>query len=416
MAEWRQAAREQREELARQIARLGEIQRTHRTERHTLEAERAGVLADLTKALLPDLTPETLRLAGDETGFLPLRNDDPPGQREAERRALSARLAEIEADPRFDQRELLRAPRVGQLTRQVDELEEYRAPMAETLARAAHPRLARLIEVGYGTSSYQVAFWRMSYYRDWAAGDEILARFPDKKSFADLREEMTQATETLRVYDQKLGELRAEIAAGEALEREHEERRQALETVDARHLETWRSRLAEHIGAVDAATLATRLAGRPEVAPMLVRADGLGKKLEYLDQIVDSQIRPLENDLLAEDRKLLADMNKNANPKKAGLRFDEETMRKRFQDRPAKIRRRWDTAVGTYQTVYVFDRYDQGSLIRDFLWWDLITDGRLDGNFIPEVAQRHHDAAMTNAAATVAAIDRSESPSGLDPS
>jgi hypothetical protein len=42
-------------------------------------------------------------------------------------------------------------------------------------------------------------------------------------------------------------------------------------------------------------------------------------------------------------------------------------------------------ATRSYETVYVFDRYDRGRFVDDFLWWDLMTDGRLDGNFIPEV-------------------------------
>ena len=35
-----------------------------------------------------------------------------------------------------------------------------------------------------------------------------------------------------------------------------------------------------------------------------------------------------------------------------------------------------------------FDRYSRASFATNFLWWDVMTDGRLDGDFIPEV-QKH---------------------------
>ena len=38
-----------------------------------------------------------------------------------------------------------------------------------------------------------------------------------------------------------------------------------------------------------------------------------------------------------------------------------------------------------YDRVATYDRYDRYDFAADMLWWDVMTDGRLDGNFIPEV-------------------------------
>ena len=429
MSEWQEAARAQRKDLNEQIAALQGVRQGHDASRRKLADERARVLHDFGKAVLPSLDPASIDAAVKLTGFVALKNDDPVGQREAERAKINARLAEIDADPRYATRELLRSPRVGQLTRQVDELEEFRAPFAETMVKAQHERLARLLEVGYGTPEYKVGFWRLSYYRDWKAGDEIAARFPGK-TFAEVRADYQQAADTIKVYDQKLAELRAEIAAGELLERERDGLAAALGALDGQHLELWWQRIGEHVMVLEPAALGDRLKEKPDLELLLKQAAGISKKIEYLDQIVAAEVAPLEKDLRAEVQKLDADMTKNARPKKAGQTFDEGTFQKRFRDRPQKYRRRYDNAVGSYRTVYVFDRYERASFVNDFLWWNLMTGGRIDGGFIPEVSSwrdqhpgyryardpQHDDDAMSAAAAAIAARDRVEGPTTVDPS
>ncbi len=427
MGEWQAAARAQRKDLDAQVRDLEGVRQRHAGSRKQLEEERARVLHDFGKAVLPSLDPAAIDAAVKLTGFVALKNDDPIGQREAERKKLAARVAEIEADPGYANRELLRAPRVGQLTRQVDELEEFRAPLAETVARAQHERLTRLLDTGYGTPAYKVGFWRLSYYRDWRAADEIAERFPGK-TFAEVRADWVQASDTIKVYDQKLAELRADIAAGEALEREHDGLAAALASLDQQHLQMWWQRLGEHVMLLDPAALGDRLKDSADLELLLKQASGINKKIEYLDQIVASQVEPLAQELRAEAQKLDADMAKNASPKKAGQTFDDAAFQKRFRDRPLKYRRRYEGAVSSYQTVYVFDRYDRASFVDDFLWWNLMTGGRIDGGFIPEVSSwrdQHpgyrfgrdpDDAAMSVAAAAVATHDLSQGPTTVDPS
>src|SRR5262249_35901624 len=152
---------------------------------------------DLGAALLPELTREHVARAVSLTGYASLAQEDPVGALAREQAAVAARVQEIEQDPRFRDRELLRHPRTGSLTRAKAELEELRAPLHAALSAAEHPRLERLLEVGYGTPSYGVGFWRMSYYEDWKAGDEILAKFPEKKFWSDVRDEVLRARDAV---------------------------------------------------------------------------------------------------------------------------------------------------------------------------------------------------------------------------
>jgi hypothetical protein len=71
-------------------------------------------------------------------------------------------------------------------------------------------------------------------------------------------------------------------------------------------------------------------------------------------------------------------------------RFTQEQFDKRFDRRRIE---RYDVLYNRYDragtTIYVFDDYYRASPLEEFLWWDVMTDGRLDGNFIPEVQEYH---------------------------
>jgi hypothetical protein len=388
-ADFRQAAHARRDEIEAELAEVRRLQERHEAERATLAAQRAEVLARLAAAVLPGLNEAAFERAARLTGFVAGRQQDPIAAMQAEARALQERIAAIEADERYVKRELLAAPRTGELQLKIAELEEFRAPAAEVVARGAHPRFRHLLDVGYGTDAYKVPFWRLSYYRDWKAGDEIVAEWPGKETFAAVREEYLTAAESLATFDASLAPLRQQVADIAGLEQDLADKQQLLETLPDRHLGAWRQRLVDHLQSLDPAWLADRLAGEQDVELLFKQADGLLKKAEYLDAVAGRQAAEHRAALVEEDRALKRDLDKLARPKNAGRQFPDDKFQKRFVDRPARMRKLWQRTSRTYDTVYVFDRWDRGRLVDDFLWWDLMTDGRLDGNFIPDV-QRFH--------------------------
>ena len=56
-----------------------------------------------------------------------------------------------------------------------------------------------------------------------------------------------------------------------------------------------------------------------------------------------------------------------------------------LKDPTAKLAARRHRYDEGYQTIVYFDRYDAFDYARDMLWWDLMTGGRYEGDYIPEV-------------------------------
>jgi len=379
-------------ELREERSRLAELRRRHDTRRAELVQRREASLNELTTALLPALSGADLATAARLTGFPGLVQRDFPGQAESERSRLTARIAEIEADPRWRDRRLLRDPGVGTLTRAIAELQEFREPFAAVVERCRHPRLPRLLETGYGTSRYAVPFWRTSYYADWKAGDEILERFPGKKEFAEVLAEYLEAVRTLETYDPKLSSLKAEFTSGLMLEEEIEASRQGLESLVPRWLGLARIALAEHLEALPEESLGDVLVNVPALETTVKKWKGLDHQVRYLDSIRELQVEPACDQVDAEIAKLRKESLKYQRPKNAGTVFPAEAFERRFDpSRTEKLKKRVSRIGETQEKVYVFDRYDRGSFAANFLWWDLVTDGRIDGDFIPEV-RAHHEA------------------------
>ena len=374
LGELRAASQQRLAEIENELRESQSLADRHGAERRKLELARRRALDAAATAALAGLDDASLARAVKLTGFTPLIHDNPRAGVETERRRLEARIAEIEADPRWRDRELLRAPRVGTLVRQIEELEEFRASLAEVVARAAHPRLERLLETGYGSDAYTVGWWRASYYADWKAGDEILEKFPTAKSFAEAREEILRARESLAVYDSRLAALRTEHDDGVAIEKEREAKVAALAGLEQTFLGEWRNRLSDHLASLDPAVLGDRLAGEPDLELLVKQGVGLERKIAYLDQLVSEKLAPVRKALVDERSQLQRELVKYARPKYAQTTMPRDRFERRFRDRPAKLRKGITRVTHEYHTIHHFDSWDRARLVDDFLWWDLMTD------------------------------------------
>ena len=374
LGELRAATQQRLSEIEGELRESQSLADRHGAERRKLEIARRRALDAAAAAALAGLDDASLARAVKLTGFTPLLNEDPRGKLEADRRRLGARVAEIEADPRYRDRELLRAPRVGTLVRQIDELEEFRAPLADTLQRAAHPRLERLLETRYGTDEYAVGWWRASFYADWKAGDEILEKFPTAKAFADAREEILRARDSIAVYDARLAELRAEHDEGVALEKEREVKQGDLANLELNHLGEWRNRVADHLAGLDPAVLGDRLAGEPDIELLVKQGFGLDRKIAFLDQLIAEKLAPARKALTDERAQLQRELAKYARPKYAHTTMPRDRFERRFRDRPAKLHKNLVRVTHEYTTIHHFDSWDRARLVDDFLWWNLMTD------------------------------------------
>jgi hypothetical protein len=379
------AASKEKAELEAAVRDLDGFVAQHGERRREVAAEKNQAMADFAAALLPALTAEAIAEAVRRTGCQALAQGDPIAQLTRERATAEQKLAAIDADPRYRDRELLRAPRTGTLVRHVDELREFRGPLADLVDKTRHPRLERLLESGYGTSDYAVGWWRLSYFSDWKAADEILERFPGKH-FAEVREDLLEARRSIEVYDEQIADLERQIAGGEALEREHDDTAARLASLPELVLGQARERLVQHVQGLELGDLAGRLADSPDLALLWKRASGLAAKVEYLDRIVEAEVVRPREELKQKLAKTSAEITKWSRPKYASARYPDDQFRHRFIERQGRARRTFERAEKTYQTVYVYDRWDRPSLVENLLWWDIMTHGRWDGGYIPQVA------------------------------
>ncbi len=383
---WQQAAQAEHAALSQALANTDQLIQQHRGRRQELADQGAQALSELASTLLPSLELEAIERAARIAGYPNLVAANMPRRMASERQQLVERIARIEASPTFVQREHLFDPRGGKYVVELAELTEARRLVQDVLTRSEHPRLAQLLQNGYGTPDYAVPFWRLSYYQDWEASDAILERWPGK-SFAEVRAEVLTANEAVGALSQRLADLENLISAGRALVRDHEASRAELLSIVDRYLARSRHSLGRHILETGAATMGPRLSEHEELDVLGKKVFGLAAKLEYFDRMEGAQLVPTRNEILEGIERSQADIAKYGRPKKQNMLFTEEAYQRRFRPRLPRYQKSWQRYQRSSDTIYVFDRYDRASWAQDFLWWDVMTDGRIDGDFIPEVSQ-----------------------------
>lgn len=382
-----QTVQAQRQVIQSEQARIQQFQVYHSAERLKLDAEARQAYADLGAAALPKLDAPSIAKVAEHVGLPGLVQEDLPGRLEARRAWLKTRIQAITHDPRFAQRELLRHPNTGSLVRALAEAREHRRPFREIVKSCEeHPRWERLWQVGFGRPEHGTPWWRYSYWQDRSAADEILKRFPDK-TFEAVRDEYSKAVDNVTVYDGEITKLKGEIAAGEALAREHAALCEELKTLDTRGLEHTRGRIVQHLMAIDASMVAQRFRATNSPLHMLfLRASGVTSKLRYLDEIQKKSIGEMASDLGAQWAKLAA-VEQRTRRRWAPMPMDK--FQKLAEDRRPKYEKRWGRFQKTYTCVHDYDRWDRGRYYEQLLWWDLMTRGRHDGRYIHEVHTFH---------------------------
>jgi hypothetical protein len=248
------------------------------------------------------------------------------------------------------------------------------------------PRFDRLITSDWGTPEAKAPWWRFSYWQDRSAAADIVTK-SGKTSFAEVRDEYAKGKQNVATYDAEIAQVAQRIKFGESLDQEYAQLYDEHQTLDARGLEHTRHRLVEHLLGVDAATMTQRL--RAAASPFLMlflRASGLAAKASYLDGIFRNNAGEIERDLAAQKGKL---DNVEQRTRRRWQAMPAEKYQSLAVDRRAKYDKRFERWGKVYNTVYVYDRWDRARYYDDLLWWDLMTRGRYDGSFLPEVEAYH---------------------------
>jgi hypothetical protein len=377
----------QRQVIAEQRTRMANFSAYHAAERQKLAEEQRQAAHDLGQAILPRLDTASIAAAANAVGMVGLPSENIPAKLEARRAWLGERLREILHDPRFANRELLRHPRTGSLVTAMLEAEEHnRVTYPFVAACESHPRFERLWSTNFGTPEQTSSWWRYSHWQDRSAAQALTTQL-SKETFAEVRDEYAKCKETIAVYDAEIARLRAEIAAGEKLDRDYAALWDEHQTIDARALEHTRNRILQHVLGSDTSTVQQHL--RAKSSPLLIlflRASGVAAKLAYLDGIQKKNMDDLELELKTQKERLDRAEQKT---RKRWAPMPLEGYQKLTEDRRPRYEKRWQRFGKVYNTVHVYDRWDRGRYYEQLLWWDLMTRGRYDGSYMAEVSTFH---------------------------
>ncbi len=331
---------------------------------------------------------------------------------EAGTRSELARLVALRdsaaASPIYQNREGIR----NECAIRLAECDELLAPLRAVYEEIVEdPRFIRLRTNGYGSPRYEGRWWSLSYYRDWKEADELVETFgPGQRTadFAGLLHKVNEAEAAARVIQDDRDELAGRVNQVQMLEDQHDDAARALEQMPQRRLAAVRGTVRAHLEPMAEQRIAALVGDAHEVVVALQRISGLAAQRRYLSVAAQTYLIEPRAQLAEARFRNNRDIEKLARPKNAGKSFDPTKMAKRFQGRPAAFAKRGERYGKTRDTVTTFHDYERGSLARDFLWWDLMSDGRLDGDFIPEVAmhrQLHPEVHHADAVAAVAERD-----------
>lgn len=302
------------------------------------------------------------------------------------RTQVDARIVEIDANPVYVDRALTEL----QGEQQHLELQPHLDNAIKELSALRSVRgLSELLDNGYETAAYlhrgPLRFFKRAYLRDWKRADELIVEL-GVTELSEVRTRRDDLSRQVAVLSESLYGVRRAQDAVRVLVDE----RERLEAERAALPAQLQIELGEELAAV------IRGQGREAMQPLLANpvgtlaayaeVDGVAHQISYSEasrqKINDDATRLNEqfNRLRAEHRRYESNRTRYRNKQ-----FSDDQFAKRFNRA-----NRWDKSLDrhgrTNRSIFGFNDYSRGAA-HDMLWWDLMTDGRIDGNFIPEVSE-----------------------------
>jgi hypothetical protein len=340
----------------------------------TLDDQLVAARRELAAVYLPALDDAAIERAQRLTGFQGFTRRDPRIAMAQERKVLTARLPQLEADPRYQRRDVLLGAD-GTLTQERDQAAEAVAPLqAECDKFETLLGFTELVEIGYDTPRFAEHWWHGAYWRHWAAGDRICKALGLNDFGDDVLPAYQKYAEPRDVLRADLNRLDGEIAAVHALVQEHDQLADRLARLESVYLTESQQFLGEHLEHADVALLEQWVTGDAELeraVRMGVRKlAGLNAKRQFIAQIRDDGVAPLVGDLSARQSKAQQKRAKFSRPKNAYTTFAPTVVDARFDDRAAGLRAQNDKLRRRIDALMLADNYYDFDLRNDSsLWW-----------------------------------------------
>lgn len=381
-------AEKQERFLQQQIARFDTLLADYDAKTSDLRARKSQAVMAITRRLLPEFSNDGAARLARTLGNTAVAGLHAEYLREKEQ--LGKRIAAIEADGKFQKRDYLLAPGTGVISSQIAEVEPmYEEASSYCAALENKRRFSELAARRYGTPDYPhrglLRFFNTEFLQDWRNAD-VIEEAMQGKPFAEILEQYDDAKNRRMVFGQTIAELRAQQAEIEGLAAEHDEKQRLLTTTDERYMLRAASFTGEWLRGAPPAEITAMLSAAGAETDEAQRADGLEHQIDYIRGLAE-KVTADRNALVEKSAAITQEaMRYKADPHRfRNKRWEQGSFSRKF----TRDAGRYDKLYGKYErtgeTIYVFNDYGRGSMLGDFLWWDVMTDGRLDGNFIPEV-------------------------------
>lgn len=302
---------------------------------------------------------------------------------EQRREALAGELERLEQTDELTNHDYHLA-RIEQEIEQIQEVHDHLRQRVGLFEKS--PWLGRLVARGYFGPDYRPPLF--DRFRDWRAVSFCLADLeqggldladPDqlRRHYRTLRAEadpIFELYEGLVRQQSALRELKSRAAAlRESLDGLPQQMYQELGRAITDHLEACTPEMRQELAGDDAHLVA-----------FLKKTRGLNKQIQYLRELIVTRLDSTMASLEQQQDKLTRKSHKLRRKGAAAGPFTEEQVSKLRELKADKWRRRQQGYRELRGRIAGFDRYDDGSLVGTFLWWDLMTN-RARGDDIYEV-------------------------------
>lgn len=366
--------RSQADTLARLIGAHREMLATLKQRDEALTRELLQARQELASVYLQAIDDANLERVARLTGFQGFQRRDPRIAREHERKVLQSSIAKIEADTKYQQRDVLAGPD-GTLSQELNQNKETLAPLqAECDRFESLESFAELIAVGYDTPSFQEKWWHASYWKHWAAGDRICKQL-DMKDFGDdvipAYQRVAEPRNFMRSEVERLDKAIGEI---HALVQQHDQLAERLARLDEIYLVEAQDFLGEHLMNADAALLEEWAKAEPDLiraVQMGVRKiAGIQAKRSILVDMTQSGVPQTIQQLEQRQAKAYQKYNKFSRPKHAYAYFDDRMINDGFDDKARNMNAQLDKLNRKVDHLMANQNYAGFDLRNDsYLWW-----------------------------------------------
>lgn len=354
--------------------------------------ERDELTLVLARVYLPELTEAALAEAERRTGFRAFTTRRPLDAMAKEEPKLRARLATLEADQQWVEREQLTGPH-GTYTRALAEAKDLLDPWEHDCSRfESLDQFLELVTLGYDTPAFEERWWQPQYWRHWAAGDAICAAL----GLDDFGDDVLPAYEAARAPRDKwraeIARIQQKITGVHEHVQQHDRVAWRLANLASIYLEEAQKVLAKHIERADVPLLAAWAGDDRGVTIHLKRLSGLTAKLDMLKEMLTGWLEPSRQALVTARNKYSAKAEKLRRPKKGNL---DIVMPVGVPDKLHAQRARREKARSQVRRIVRYDAYDRFDLAQPpETWWLHMHDNRRPGVFTPGLRtwyDRHPD-------------------------